>query len=140
MKYQAMEELLDQTRAVGRQNALAAMKGCVVSWAAMEAVNAIVGAFYEVGFSPEEMDVKDKGSDNTLIVQSGELEPLAENDREDFRGVVEDLFEKRMGSLYGIYLNVSFPEDQADTMLVQIDVKDDPKVIAAAFRDKASRI
>ena len=142
MKYQALEEQLDNGRRGSKAEAFGAMRACVEYWAGAEAANAVVGAFYEVGFNPEEMDVEadEKTDFNVFTVRSEELGPLSEDDRKDLSSVVTELFEKRMDSLYGIYLSISFPEDKADTMVVRLEVKGDPKVIAAAFRDKASRI
>lgn len=140
MKYRALEGLLDEARAVGKKDALAAMKSCVESWAAMEAVNAIVGAFYELGLDPEKMDIKDKGRDSTLIIYSEELEALGGEELDHLNDVVEELFEKAMGDLYGIYLDVSFPGAFEGTMWAMLDINDSPSVVTKAFQEKASRI
>lgn len=142
MKYQALEEQLDNGRRGSKEAAFGAMKACVEYWAAFEAVNAIVGAFYELGLDSEKMSVEvDAKTDfNVIAVHSDELELLEKDDREFLGDVTEELFEKRMGDLYGIYLDVSFPGAFEGTMWATLDIKGNPTVITAAYRDKASRI
>lgn len=140
MKYRALEEQLENGRKGSKADAFGAMKACVEYWAAFEAVNAVVGAFYELGLDPEKMDIKDKGRDNTLTIYSEELEALGGEELDNLLDDVEELFEKAMGDLYGIYLDVSFPGALAGTMWAMLDIKDDPEVIIEAFQEKASRI
>lgn len=140
MKYRAMEEQLVNGRKGSKAAAFGDMRACVEYWAAFEAVNAIVGAFYELGLDPEKMDIKDKDGDDTFVVYSEELEALGGEELDNLNDVVEELFDKAMGDLYGIYLDVSFPGAFEGTMWAMLDIKNDPEVITAAYRDKASRI
>lgn len=138
MKYQALEEGLDQSRISSKAEAMTAMRQCVEAWAGLEVVNAIVGAFYELGLDPEKMDISQ--DQDKFIVYSDDIYDLGEEEREQLADVIGELFEKRMSNLYGIYIAVKFPRVSANLMRVELGCPDRPQTIMDVFQTKASRI